>query len=151
MVPIDGILSRPRIAGDGSTHIPHDKVRFIAYTDPTMAVETPLNIEQIPGNKPGTVILRLTGPLILNNVLPLRVMFRNAESPRLTILDLSRVLYIDSAGMSEIINHEVYCRDKGVRLTLAGVTPRVLGMLQITRLDTVLILATTVAEAEAKD
>ena len=51
-----------------------------------MVADSPLNIEQIPGNKPGTVILRLTGPLILNNVLPLRAMFRNAEPPRLTIL-----------------------------------------------------------------
>jgi anti-anti-sigma factor len=116
-----------------------------------MAVGPPLNIEPIPGNKPGTVILRLTGPLILNNVLPLRAVFRNSEPPRLTVLDLSGVSYIDSAGMSEIINHEVYCRDMGVRLTLAGVTPRVLGMLQITRLDTVLTLAATVAEAEAQE
>ena len=115
-----------------------------------MAVDSPLNIEPIPGKKPGTVILRLTGPLILNNVLPLRARFRDSEPPRLTILDLSGVSYIDSAGMSEIINHEVYCRDKGVKLTLTGVTPRVLGMLQITRLDQVLTLAATVAEAEGE-
>lgn len=138
-------------ASPQSRRIPHDKAHFLAYTDRTMAVGPPLNIEPIPGNKPGTVILRLTGPLILNNVLPLRAVFRNSEPPRLTVLDLSGVSYIDSAGMSEIINHEVYCRDKGVRLTLAGVTPRVLGMLQITRLDTVLTLAATVAEAEAQE
>jgi anti-anti-sigma factor len=135
---------------DACKHIPHDKARSVAYTGPTMAVDSALTIEPIPGNKPGTVILRLTGPIILNNVLPLRAMFRDSEPPRLTILDLSGVSYIDSAGMSEIINHEVYCRGKGVRLTLAGVTPRVLGMLQITRLDTVLTLAASVAEAEAE-
>jgi anti-anti-sigma factor len=115
-----------------------------------MAVGSPLNIEPIPSSKLGTVILRLTGPIILNNVLPLRALLRNSEPPHLTILDLSGVPHIDSAGMSELINHEVYCRDKGVRLTLAGVTPRVLGMLQITQLDTVLTLAATVAEAEAE-
>ena len=115
-----------------------------------MAGGAPLNIESIPGSKLGTLILRLTGPLILNNIPPLRALLRNSEPPRLTILDLAGVPHIDSAGMSELINHEVYCRDKGVRLTLAGVTPRVLGMLQITRLDTVLTLAVTVAEAEAQ-
>jgi len=77
-------------------------------------------------------------------------MFRLSEPPHLTILDFSGVPHIDSAGMSELINHEVYCRDKGVKFTLAGVTPRVLGMLQITQLDTVLKLAATVAEAEAE-
>ena len=120
------------------------------YTDPTMAGASTLNIETFPGSKPETIIVRLTGPILLNNVLPLRDLFRNSEPPRLTILDLSGVPHIDSAGMSELINHEIYCRDKGVRLTLAGVTPRVLDMLQITKLDTVLSLAATVAEAEAK-
>ena len=42
--------------------------------------------------------------------------------------------------MSEIINHEVYCRDKHVQLSLAAVTPRVLGMFHITRLEQVLTL-----------
>ena len=79
----------------------------------------PLNIESIPGRQPGTVILRLTGPLNLNNILPLRAMFRRPEPPHLTILDFSGVSYIDSAGMSELINHEVYCRDNGIKFTLA--------------------------------
>ena len=115
-----------------------------------MAVSTSLNIETIPSSKAGTVILRLTGPILLNNLLPLRALLRNSEPPHLTILDFSGVPHIDSAGMSELINHEVYCRDKGVRFTLAGVTPRVLGMLQITKLDTVLKLAGSVAEAVAE-
>jgi anti-anti-sigma factor len=115
-----------------------------------MATEIPLKIEPIPGKQSGTVILRLTGPLTQNSVLPLRALFRGTEPPRHTILDLSGVPFMDSAGMSEIINHEVYCRDKQVRLTLAGVTPRVLTMFHITRLENVLTLAATVEEAEAK-
>ena len=133
-------------ASADARHIVH-RQSFL-YTDPTMPV--PLNIESIPGRQPGTVILRLTGPLNLNNILPLRAMFRRPEPPHLTILDFSGVSYIDSAGMSELINHEVYCRDNGIKFTLAAVSPRVLEMLQVTRLDTVLTLAATVAEAEAK-
>ena len=90
-----------------------------------MAIDSPLTIESLPGNAPGTVILRLTGPLILTTVLALRAEFRGSELPRRTILDLSGVPYMDSAGMSEIINHEVYCRDNQARLILAGVIPRV--------------------------
>ena len=51
--------------------------------------------------------------------------------------------------MNEIINHEVYCRARHVRLALAGVTPRVLSVLQIARLDKVLTIVATVGDAEA--
>ena len=115
-----------------------------------MSPDVSLKIEPVPGSKPGIVILRLSGPVTLNSVLPLRALFRGTEPPPHTILDLSGVPFIDSAGMSEIINHEVYCRDKRVQLTLAGVTPRVLTMFRITRLENVLTLAPTVEDAEAR-
>jgi anti-anti-sigma factor len=114
-----------------------------------MPFDIPITIERLPGKAPGTVILRLTGPLTLTTAAPLRSQFRNFDPSLLTILDLSRVPYMDSAGMSEIINHEVYCRDKRVRLVLAGVSPRVLQMLKVTRLDRVLTLSVTVEEADA--
>ena len=127
-----------------------DKTLRFSYTDRNMSPDTPLKIEPIPGSKPGTVILRLTGPLTLNSVSSLRTLFRGTELPQHTILDLGGVPFMDSAGMSEIINHEVYCRDRHVLLTLAGVTPRVLSMFHITRLEKVLTLTTTVDEAEAR-
>ena len=127
-----------------------DNGLLVPYTYPTMAIATPLKIEPIPGTKPGTVILRLTGPVTETSVLPLRALFRGTVPPHHTILDLSGVPFIDSAGMSEIVNHEIYCRDQNVRLTLAGVTPRVLTMFHITRLESVLTLAPTVEEAEAR-
>jgi anti-anti-sigma factor len=115
-----------------------------------MAADHNLAIERLPGKAVGTVILRLTGALTFGNVLPLRAQFRGSQPPPFTILDMAGVAFLDSAGMSEIINHEVYCRDNGVRMALAGVVPRVLNMLQITRLDKVLTLAATVEDAEAR-
>ena len=123
---------------------------LIPYTVRIMTIDPPLTIEPLPGNSPGTVVLRLTGSITMNTVRALRAQFRDQELPRHTILDFSSVAYMDSAGMSEIIGHEVYCRDKGVRMTLAGVTSRVLNMLKITRLDKVLTLAASVEEAEAR-
>jgi anti-anti-sigma factor len=110
---------------------------------------SPLTFEALPGNSPGAVILRLNGPIVLAGILPLRAQFRGSELPQLTILDMSGVPYVDSAGMSEIINHHIYCRDRKVRLVVAAVTPRVLSMLQVTRLDHVLVLTETVEDAEA--
>lgn len=115
-----------------------------------MALDIPLKIEPVPGSKAGTVILRLIGPLTLNSVSQLRALFRGTEPPLHTILDLSGVPFMDSAGMSEIVNHEVYCRGKQVQLSLAGVTPRVLSMFRTTRLEKVLTLAATVEEAEGR-
>jgi anti-anti-sigma factor len=115
-----------------------------------MTIDPPLTIEPLPGSSPGTLVLRLTGSITMNTVSPLRAQFRDADLPSHMILDFSRVSYMDSAGMSEIIGHEVYCRDKGVRMTLAGVNSRVLSMLKITRLDQVLTLAASVEEAERR-
>jgi len=115
-----------------------------------MAIDSPLLIERLHGSLPGTVILRLTGPFTLSTVLPLRAQFRDFEPSRLTILDLTGVSFLDSAGMSELINYEVYCRDKRVSFMIAGVSPRVLGVLQITRLDKVRTLVPTVEDAEAR-
>ena len=115
-----------------------------------MALDIPLKIEPVPGSKAGTVILRLTGPLTLNSVLAVARSVSRHGPPLHTILDLSGVPFMDSAGMSEIVNHEVYCRGKQVRLSLAGVTPRVLSMFRTTRLEKVLTLAATVEEAEGR-
>jgi anti-sigma B factor antagonist len=115
-----------------------------------MTIDPPLTIEALPGSTPGTVVLRLTGSITMNTVLALRAQFRDSEPPSHTILDFSGVAYMDSAGMSEIIGHEVHCRAKGVRMTLAGVNSRVLNMLKITRLDKVLTLTASVEEAESR-
>jgi anti-anti-sigma factor len=114
-----------------------------------MPINTPLVIERLTGKAPGTVILRLSGPLTLTTAPALRTQFRDQDLPLLTILDCSAVPYVDSAGMSEIINHEVYCRDHRVRLAVAGASARILAMFRITKLDQVLTLVPNVEAAEA--
>jgi anti-anti-sigma factor len=114
-----------------------------------MPFDSPLKIERIAGSAPSTVILRLTGALTLAAILQLRSNFRDIESPQLMILDLAGVPYVDSAGMSEIVNHEIYCRGKKVRMIVTGLNRRVFEMLKTTHLDKVLTLRNTVEEAEA--
>jgi anti-anti-sigma factor len=114
-----------------------------------MPFNSPLMIERLAGNDPGTLILRLKGPLTLVATLALRAHLRDFELPRLTILDLAAVPYVDSAGMSEIVNHEIYCRDKQVRMVVTGLNHRVFEMLKTTHLDKILTLKHTVEEAEA--
>ena len=115
-----------------------------------MAIDDPLAIEQTEGKAPGSIILRLTGPVTLRNLFDLQSKLRVGEPPPLTILDLTGVPYMDSAGMGAVINHYVRCQGKGKRLIAVGVSPRVLELFKMTRVDAVIPMVATVEEAEAR-
>jgi anti-anti-sigma factor len=115
-----------------------------------MAIDDPLTIAQEEGNAPGTLIFRLSGPLTLRNMFAFQSQLRSAEPPPVTIFDLTAVPYMDSAGMGAVINHFVHCQRKGARLIVAGVSPRVMELFKLTRVDSVIPLAATVEDAEAR-
>jgi len=123
--------------------------RLISYTLRDMALDDPLTIELAPGRAPGTQILRLSGPLTLRNIFDLQTEMRKAEPAPLTILDLTGVPYMDSAGMGVIVNYHVHCQNRGGRVIAVGVSPRILEVFRITRVDSVIRLAPTAEEAEA--
>jgi anti-sigma B factor antagonist len=97
------------------------------------------------------MIIRLTGPLTLINIFDLQAQIRSAEPTPLTILDLSGVPYMDSAGMGVVVNYHVHCQNKGGRFVATGVSPRIMELFKITRVDKVIRMAVTPAEAEARD
>ncbi|MGA2831459.1 MAG: STAS domain-containing protein [Terracidiphilus sp.] len=115
-----------------------------------MLIDAPLSIERANGKAPDTVIFRFAGPLTLRNLFRLQERLREVELPRVTILDFSGVPYMDSAGMGAVINHYVHCQNGGARLVAAGVNSRVMELFKLTKVDTVIPLAGTVEEAEAK-
>ncbi len=114
-----------------------------------MSAAIPVTIERLPGKTPDVSILRIVGPITLGGAHIVRNAFRSGQLPSHTILDMSAVPYVDSAGMSEIISHQIYCRDHGARLTLANVNERVLSMFRITRLLEILHIVDSVKHAEA--
>ena len=115
-----------------------------------MAIDAPLTIERKEGNSSGTVIFRLSGPLTLRNMFDFQSMLRSGEPPPVTIIDLTGVPYMDSSGMGMIINYFVRCQGKGVKLIAAGVSPRVIELFKLTKVDTVIPITATVEDAEAK-
>jgi anti-anti-sigma factor len=115
-----------------------------------MLIDAPLSIERTDGKVSGTVIFRFAGPLTLRNLFTMQEQLRNGELPRVTILDFSGVPYMDSAGMGAVINHYVHCQSRGARLVAAGVNSRVMELFKLTKVDTVIPLAETVEEAEAR-
>jgi anti-sigma B factor antagonist len=110
----------------------------------------PFAFEKLPGRDGSTRILRLTGPLVLQNIFE----FQNevaSEQPPLTIFDLSGVPYMDSAGMGVITNSYVSATRRGHKVIVAGATSRVLEVFKMTRVDTIIPLTASVEEAERLD
>jgi anti-sigma B factor antagonist len=114
-----------------------------------MANDDPLSFERKQGNSQDVEILQLTGPVTLRNLFGLQAELRGGAVAALTILDLSAVPYMDSAGMGTVINHYVHCQKKGCKLVVTGVSNRVLELFKLTKVDTVIPLAASIEAAEA--
>jgi anti-anti-sigma factor len=71
-------------------------------------------------------------PIALRNTFELEP---EAEDSAVHILDLTEVPYMDSAGLGMIVSHYVRCQGKGIRLFAAGVSPRVLQLLEMTKTE----------------
>ncbi|NQU76694.1 MAG: STAS domain-containing protein [Planctomycetes bacterium] len=71
------------------------------------------------------------------------------ETPGRMVLDLSQVTYMDSSGIASLIKMLGYARQKNIALMLCGLTDRVKGIFEITRLDKVFGIYSTVEEAMA--
>ncbi len=113
-----------------------------------MYPDAPLSIDRQAGKVPGTRILGLSGPLTLRNLFIFQEELRQGLEPLAAILDLSAVPYMDSAGMGAIINYYVHCEKNGIRMTVCGVSSRVMELFKLTKVDTVIPLAGTAEEAE---
>lgn len=114
-----------------------------------MLNDGPLTIECREGKNPGTRIFRLSGPLTLRNLFELQSELRSALPPPLTIIDITQVPYMDSAGMGLVMNHYVRCQTKGTKLVVSGANNRVMDLFKVTKVDSVLPLAPTIEAAEA--
>jgi anti-sigma B factor antagonist len=114
-----------------------------------MAIDSPLTIERKEGQDSGTRILVLSGPLTLRNMFEIQHELRHGEVPRLSILDLSGVPYMDSAGMGLIVNHFVQCQNRGSKMIAVGVCARVHELFKLTRVDSIIPQALTIDAAES--
>ena len=94
----------------------------------------PLLIEDTPGPKEGQRVLRLDGPLVMNNLFDFQDKVRSSNSPRL-IIDFTKVPYIDSAGIGALVGAYVTHQKDGRTLSLVGVNDRVRTALQVTRVE----------------
>ena len=101
-----------------------------------MFIDAPLSVESQAGRVLGTRILHFKGPLTLRNLVMFQDELRYGLEPIVVILDLSGVPYMDSAGMGALINYYVHCEKIGIRMTVAGVSSRVMELFKLAKVDT---------------
>ncbi len=110
--------------------------------------DQPLYHSTGPGDRDGTVVLRLEGPLTLGNLFGFQAEFRETRPPVL-IVDRCRVHYLDSAGLGLLVNAYVSAQNEGRRYMLVGLSQRVLALLETAGVHHLLSIYPTVRAAEA--
>jgi anti-sigma B factor antagonist len=109
--------------------------------------QEPLVIEDLLGAKRGQRILRLTGPIIINNLFDLQARMR-ANKTQALILDFSGVPYVDSAGIGTLVGAYVTHQRDGRKLLLVGVCERIHNAFKVTHVEQFFSFFPTLAEAE---
>lgn len=100
----------------------------------------PLSIEIVDGSHADQIVLRLTGPLVLDNLFDFQKLWRAQTAPNI-IVDLTNVPYVDSSGIGSLVNMHVSRQKVGGTVQLLGVSERVKTVLAVTRVDKVLAVS----------
>ena len=108
--------------------------------------EEPLRIEDL-GISNGKHTLKLIGPLTISTLFDFQNLVRATAGSML--VDMTQVPYIDSAGIGALVGAYVNRQKDGRSLALAGVTDRVRGTMQVTRVEQFFQFYETVAAAQA--
>ena len=96
-----------------------------------------LTIEVVDGNRVDEIVLRLSGPLVLNNLFDFQNSWRSQTAPNI-VVDLTGVPYVDSSGVGSLVNMHVSRQKVGGSVHLLGVSERVKTLLAVTKVDTIL-------------
>ena len=111
--------------------------------------DEPLHWMMRPGSRDGVAVIVLDGPLTLGNIFDFQKELVEVR-PAAAVIDMTRVPYMDSAGLGVLMNFYVAAEKNGRHVALAGANDRVSAILDATRVRELLRSSATVEEAEAK-
>ena len=77
-----------------------------------------------------------------------RLVTVNREGEKNIIIDLSKVKYCDSSGLSAVLVGNRLCRDASGTFVICGLQPTVMKLITISQLDSILNITNTLSEAE---
>ncbi len=106
-----------------------------------------LEIQRTPGSAPDVTILALKGPLTIGTLFDFQTALR-APDLKSTIIDFSDVPYMDSAGLGVVLSHWAHTQRIGVKFAVVAMSEKVRVLLQMTKVDTLLPIYPTAADAE---
>ena len=99
------------------------------------------------------VVAQIRGEIDLHNSPDLRRAILDvllAAKPTRLVLNLQQVPYMDSSAIAVLVESLQKLRKTGGKLCLTNLQPRVKGLLEIARLDSIFVLAADEAEALKK-
>ena len=106
----------------------------------------PLQVERPFNSRGGGGVLVLKGPLVTENLADFQNAIRRENVPTV-ILDLTEVPYIDSAGLGSLVTAYVTRHKSGQRTVLTGVNPRIVHLLEITKMAHLFPIFPSLADA----
>jgi anti-anti-sigma factor len=106
-----------------------------------------IQIQRTPGSASDVSVLTLQGPLTLATLFDFQTALR-APDLKGTIIDFAGVPYIDSAGLGVVLSQWAHTQRIGAKFAAVAMSDRVRVLLEMTRVDTLLPIFPTVAEAE---
>jgi anti-sigma B factor antagonist len=106
-----------------------------------------LTITVVPDTRPDVKIIKLCGPLTIHNFFEFQEMTRQRPSPRLMIVDLTDVPYIDSVALGIFVGLHVSCEGNGRKYALVGANERLRTLFDLTHVKSFLVVYASVAEA----
>jgi len=99
------------------------------------------------------VVAALRGEIDLHNSPPVRtalLKLLEENKPKKLVLNLADVPYMDSSAIAVLVEALQKLRKTGGKIYLTHLQPRVKGLLEIARLDTIFVIAADEKEALAK-
>jgi anti-sigma B factor antagonist len=99
------------------------------------------------------VVATLRGEIDLHNSPSVRstlLKFLEENKPKKLVLNLAEVPYMDSSAIAVLVEALQKLRKTGGKIYLTNLQPRVKGLLEIARLDSIFIVTATQEEALAK-
>ena len=91
--------------------------------------------------------MRLIGPLLISNLFDFQARVR-ADASRYLIIDLSRVPYMDSAGLGARVGAYVTHQKDGRTLSLVGVSDRVRSAMEVAHVEPFFRMFESLADAQ---
>jgi anti-sigma B factor antagonist len=115
---------------------------------PAMPNDT-LVVQSLPGRRDGESMLSCAGPFTIQTLFSFQSAVREIGPTHLLILDLTKVPYMDSAGLGALIGAFVSGRKSNRRMVLVGAGERITALIRMSNLEQFFPTYATRGEAES--